>query len=358
MSSNPSVTLRNQQGDVRGMTAYYCWVLVLSYWALGSIGCDTKKGARATSQQTAGGAQDAAGAIEGVAGQGSQVVSGSQAWDLLQQGKSDEAFRLAQRVLIESPEDGVALQTMASVHASQGNFADAARVARAIGKLNGAQGVEDWLTAFDWHLRASDLAAAEEDLQEAIRIAPDDPRTHRTMAQLLSAEGRRFESRPFIVNLIRLNAAQPRELLSLVELGSPFMLVALDEVVGDPTNTLLELGKARNLLVADSNAEAALEKVNRLTAQVSHPALDAFRGRLIAETTDESAFEKWLDGVTSGTEQQPEYWSAIGLRLVRSGRDNEAIRALGEAVKLDPTDRASLTTPPWPSDRISARSIT
>ena len=342
MSSNASVTLRNQQGDVRGMRAYCCWVLILSFFVLGSIGCDSKQGAQATSQQKAGGAKGAAEANEGGASQGSQVASGSQAWALLQQGKPDQAFTMAQRVLIESPEDEVALQTMASVHASQGDFADAARVARAIGKLNGAQGVEDWLTAFDWHLRASDLSAAEEDLQEAIRVAPDDPRTHRTMAQLLNAEGRRFESRPFIVNLIRLNAAQPRELLSLVELASPFMLVALDEVVGDPTNSLLELGKARYLLVADVDPEAALEKVNRLATQISHPALDAFRGRLIAEIADEVAFEKWLEGVTPGTEKQPEYWSAIGLRLVRSGRDKEAIRALGEAVKLDPTDRASL----------------
>lgn len=342
MSVNLKVILRNQPGDALGIRAYACWVLILSSWVLGSIGCDSKKGPQATSPQTTSGGQSAAGADEQDTSNGAQVASGQQAWTLLQQGKADEAFRLAQRALIESPDDVVALQTMASVHASQGNFADAARVAQAIGKLNGAQGVEDWLTAFDWHLRASDLAAAEEDLQEAIRVAPDDPRTHRTMAQLLNAEGRRFESRPFIVNLIRLNAAQPRELLSLVELASPFMLVALDEVVGDPTHSLLELGKARYLLVADVDPEAALEKVNRLATQISHPALDAFRGRLIAETADEVAFKKWLEGVTPGTEKQPEYWSAIGLRLVRSGRDKEAIGALGEAVKLDPTDRASL----------------
>lgn len=342
MSFSPAFTLRKRKRDALGMRAYSCWFLVLSSWVLGSTGCDTKKGSQGTSQQATSGVQGASGGIDQGKSIGSQVASGQQAWTLLEQGKADEAFRLAQRVLIESPEDIIALQTMASVHASQENFADAARVARAIGKINGAQGVEDWLTAFDWHLRASDLAAAEEDLQEAIRVGPDDPRTHRTMAQLLNAEGRRFESRPFIVNLIRLNAAQPRELLSLVELASPFMLVQLDEAVGDPTNTLLELGKARYLLVADVDAEAALKKVNRLATQISHPALDSFRGRLIAETADEVAFEKWLQDATPGTEKQPEYWSAIGLRLVRSGHDKEAIRALGEAVKLDPTDRGSL----------------
>ena len=342
MSFNPVVILRNQLVGASGKSLYACLLLMFSFCVLGAIGCDTKKVAQETSQQAMGRGQSAAGSNEQDSSHDSQVTSGQQAWALLQQGKADDAFRLAQQVLIESPEDIVALQIMASVYASQENFADAARVARVIAEIRGAQGVEDWLTAFDWHLRASDLEAAEEDLKEAIRVTPDDPRTHRTMAQLLNAEGRRFESRPFVVNLIRLSAAQPRELLSLVEQASPFMLVALDEVVGDPTNTLLELGKARYLLVADADAEAALEKVNRLAMRISHPALDAFRGRVIAETADNVAFEKWLEGVMPGTEKQPEYWSAIGLRLVRLGRDREAIRALGEAVKLDPTDRASL----------------
>jgi tetratricopeptide (TPR) repeat protein len=343
MSFSPQITFRNRTGDGMGMMkAHFCWVLFVSFFVFGTSGCDTTKDQPRTSQPETGAEQSGAGENERSQGDGSQTASGQRAWNLLQQGKLDEARSLAQRVLIESPEDKVALQTMASIHASQGNFADAAGIARTLGKLNGGGSVEDWLTAFDWHLRAGELAAAEEDLQEAIRVAPDDPRTHRTMAQLLNAEGRRFESRPFILNLIRLNAAQPRELLSLVELGSPFMLVSLDEVVGDPANTLLELGKARYLLVADSNAEAALEKVNCLASNVSHPALDAFRGRLIAETADDDAFKKWLETVTPGTEKQPEYWSAIGQRLIRLGRDKEAIRALGEAVKLDPTDRASL----------------
>lgn len=333
----PAFALSSPQCGVFG-TRFCCWCLVLSV----VLGCDHERDRQVEKQKTLNGMQNAAKVKGQSSSEGATVASEHPAWALLQQGKLDEAFQLAQRMLIESPEDRGALQTMASVHASRGDFVDAAGIARTLGKLNGAAGVEDWLTAFDWHLRAGELVAAEEDLQEAIRVAPDDPRTHRTMAQLLNAEGRRFESRPFIVNLIRLNAAQPRELLSLVELGSPFMLVSLDEVVRDPSNTLLELAKARHLLIADSNAEAALEKVNRLATKVSHPALDAFRGRLIAEIADDDAFQKWLENATPGIEKYPEYWSAIGMRLLRLGRDTEAIRALGEAVKRDPTDRASL----------------
>jgi tetratricopeptide (TPR) repeat protein len=276
------------------------------------------------------------------AGPDSQATSGEQAWALLQQGKTEQAFQLAQRVLIESPHDRVALQAVASVYEANGDFAEAAEIARELGKLNGDQGLGDWLTAFDWHLRASDVAAAEDDLRAAIRIASTDPRAHHAMAQLLNAEGRRFEAREFILNLIRLNDAQPRELLSLVELNSPFMLVALNEVVSDPSNSLMELGAARHLFVAEADAEAALNIVNRLATTLSHPALDAFRGRLIAEVGDDAAFEQWLNNVAAGTEQHPEYWAAIGTRLVGLGRDREAVRAFGEALQIDSTDRASL----------------
>jgi len=342
MNSSPALLPSHREGGAFGRGACCCWVLLISLGSLSLVGCDTTKNPQVIPGKPAGDQQGVEGGDNAAQGAAPELSSGKHAWMLLQQGKADQALDLAQRTLLESPTDKVALQTIASVYASRGNFAGAAKIANELGKLNGVQGVEDWLTAFDWHLRASQLAEAEADLREAIRVAPDDPRTHRTMAQLLNAEGRRFESRQFIVNLIRLNAVQPRELLSLVELGSPFMLVALDAVVGDPTTTLLELGKARHLLVVDSDAKAALEKANRLATEVSHPALDAFRGRLIAETADDVEFQKWLVEVVPGTEKYPEYWSAIGSRQARVGRDEEAIRAFGEAVKLDPTDRASL----------------
>ncbi len=342
MNSSTTLSPSHRKGGVFGRGACYCWLLLLSLGSLSLVGCDTTKDPQIIPTKPAGDRQGIEGGDKAVQGGAPEISSGQQAWMLLQQGRSDQAFDLAQRTLLGSPTDRDALQTIAAVHASRGDFADAAGIASELGKLNGDQGIGDWLTAFDWHLRASDLEAAEKNLREAIRVAPSDPRAHRTMAQLLNAEGRRFESRQFILNLIRLNAAQPRELLSLIELNSPFMLVALDEVVGDPTDTLLELGKARYLFVADSDAKSALEKVNRLATKISNPALDAFRGRLLAETANDVAFEKWLKAVVPGTENYPEYWAAIGIRLVRSGRDKEAIRAFAQAVKLDSTDRTSL----------------
>ena len=339
MNFSPAITLCFSLRSVIACETNSCRCVAVFFLALLLLGgCDSRsesKRGNPASQSPTGIGTNQAGSPDGMA-------DGKLAQALLQQGEIEKALEVAQRALLESPTDHAALRTMASVQAARENFSDAARIATELAKLDGEQGLEDWLAAFDWHLRASELMAAEQDLREALRLAPEDPRVHRTMAQLLNAEGRRFESRQYILNLIRLNAAQPRELLSLVELGGPFRLVSLDEVVADPAGTLLELGQARYLLVADSDLKAALEKVNLLAGKLSHPALDAFRGRLIAETDDSAAFEKWLEEVVPGTDEHPEYWYAIGLKLARMRRDKQAIRAFGEALTRDPTDRASL----------------
>ena len=291
MNFSPAVTLCFSLRSVIACETNFCRCVAVFFLALLLLGgCDSRsesKRGNPASQSPTGIGTNQAGSPEGMA-------DGKLAQSLLQQGEIEKASEVAQRALLESPTDHAALRTMASVQAARENFSDAARIATELAKLDGERGLEDWLAAFDWHLRASELMAAEQDLREALRLAPEDPRVHRTMAQLLNAEGRRFESRQYILNLIRLNAAQPRELLSLVELGGPFRLVSLDEVVADPAGTLLELGQARHLLVADSDLKAALEKVNLLAGKLSHPALDAFRGRLIAETDDSAAFDDTL----------------------------------------------------------------
>lgn len=274
---------------------------------------------------------------------------------LLHQGQNQAAIALARDVLIRDPENIRALQTIASGHAAEQDFQSAADMAATIAQRNGSRGVEDWLAAFDWHLRAGNVVACERDLKEAIAIAPADPRTHRTMAQLLDAEGRRFESREYILNLIRLQAAEPRELLSLVELGSPFLLVSLDGVAKESPDSWLQLGKARSLLIADVRPKQARELVEKLKADRPSPAVDAFLGRLYAELGDAEAFNDWLESVEPGTDLHPEYWSAIGSRLAAIGDDRGAIRAFSEAVNRDPTDRTSLRAMALSLDRIGER---
>ncbi len=124
-----------------------------------------------------------------------------QARGLFERGRRDEALQLAQEVLIAEPENINALRIIAAVHASNGDFRDAAGIAVTLSTLEVPDPVGESLLAFDWHLRGGDPQAAEQDLTQALERSPEDPRLHRALAELLNAQGRRVESRPHVLAL-------------------------------------------------------------------------------------------------------------------------------------------------------------
>ncbi len=126
-------------------------------------------------------------------------------------------------------------------------------------------------------------------------------------------------------------------------MGGPFQLVSFAELIGNTQGTLFDLGKARRQYIAKADVAAALETIEQLaTTHKTVPAVEALRGRLLAEGNDDERFRGWLESLPNGIDQHPEYWLALGTWLGRNGRDKEAVHALGEALRLDPTDRRSL----------------
>jgi tetratricopeptide (TPR) repeat protein len=244
---------------------------------------------------------------------------------------------------VASSEPIVALRQEAQIHASQQQFNEAAQIAVTLSTLDVPDPIGELLQAFTWHLQAANPTSAEADLRRAITVASHDPRGHRSMAQLLNSEGRRFEAHQHVLALARLGAISPRELLSLIDQSGPFQLVSFDEWIRDTSGTLFDLGKARHQYIADEKPMESLATVNQLTSSTrGQPAVEAFRGRLIAETQDDEQFKVWAQQLSIGIDRYPEYWLAIGVWLSRNEQDPQAVRALGEALRLDPTDRRSL----------------
>jgi tetratricopeptide (TPR) repeat protein len=234
------------------------------------------------------------------------------------------------------------LRAEAQSLAERGNFTAAAEIAVRLSTLDVRDPAGELILAFDWHLRSDDLAGAEADLRRALDLSPGDPRIERMMAQLLNAEGRRFEASQHVLSLARSGNVTPRELLSLVDLGGPFQLVAFPPDIGNGPESLFRLGEARHQLVADADPKAAMQTLDSLSLPKPHPAVEAFRGRIIAETLDEGRLEQWLDNLPEGIEDHPEYWLAIGLWCSNEEQDEAAIRAFGETLKRDPTERRAL----------------
>ena len=74
--------------------------------------------------------------------------------------------------------------------------------------------VTDIPQAFDGALRRGDHETAETILKQGIQSDPDDATVRRLLAQLLNAQGRRFEASEHVLHLIRLRVILPHELLS------------------------------------------------------------------------------------------------------------------------------------------------
>ncbi|MDB4331792.1 FG-GAP-like repeat-containing protein [bacterium] len=226
--------------------------------------------------------------------------------------------------------------------AASGQYAKAAELAIEIAREPIQDPVAPLIKAFDWYLRAADLGLAEETCRLAVEMIPEDARAHRALAQLLNAEGRRYEASQQVMELIRLGAVLPREVLSLIDLNGPFELVSFAEVVGKQRGTLLDLGLARRRLVADGKPDEALALLAGISSSRNVPNVAALRGRILAEQVDLDGLIDWGIRLPEGVETSPEYWLAIGLWCVHLDLDREAVAAFTEVITKDPTNRRSL----------------
>lgn len=263
---------------------------------------------------------------------------------LSQRGEFSQALELVQQELIASPDNLEAMRLAMAIHGRLNQDCEAAELAVRIAGLDPNHAESAWVAAFDLHLRCGDFAAAERDLKQAEQVAPQSAQVHRLLGQFFNAQGRRYEASQHVRELIRLHVIQPAEILSLVDLRGPFYLVSFEEFADDSQPTLFDLGKARYEYAATrSNQEDDLRLIQRLTeAFPDSTAAAAFYGRMLAETGRFDLMQAWRETLPPGIEEQPEYWHAVGLWLANEDRNQEAVRAFGEAVRRDPGDRESL----------------
>ncbi|WP_167546764.1 FG-GAP-like repeat-containing protein [Stieleria maiorica] len=266
------------------------------------------------------------------------------AFRLYQQGKTDQALESVQGILIRSPSNVDALSLAIELYNQRGDYCRAAELAATVAEADPTRGSEILVRAFDWNLRCGDFSAAEANLQRAVELDNMNVQTHRLLAQLFNAQGRRYEASRHVRQLIRLRAVQPNETLSLIDLQGPFYLVSFAGFVSGQTVTLFDLGQLRELYTRiNAEPEDVLQRMHQIRAAFpANTAAAALHGRILAETGRQRELAEWAKNLPPGTQDQPEYWSAIGSWMALQDRHDEAIRAFGEALRRDPGDRESL----------------
>lgn len=259
-------------------------------------------------------------------------------------GNSQRAMRLVQQSLIQDPTDIATLRLAVELYSQSADYCLAAEFASKLADLDSQNSDKIRLRVFDWYIKCGNFAAAEQNLKDGLAVDPNNVNFNRLLAQLLNAQGRRFEASEYARELIRLRAVNPAEVLSLIDLSGPYYLASFDEFISLDKPSLFQLGKLREQYTKlNVDPDRILQKLRELReAFPDNAALAAFQGRVLTESAHFDELAQWLDALPENTSEQPEYWSTIGNWLVHRGEDRSAIRAFGESLRRDPTDRESL----------------
>ena len=264
---------------------------------------------------------------------------------LLAEGNSEAARRIAQELLVASPESLEAMQVLRSAYSRLGNHLESAELAVRMIQIDSTEAFSLHTSAFHSFLQAGEFGQAERQLLKASALRPQDLEAMQNLVQLYNSQGRRFEACQVAQRMAEIDFPGMGVLISLVERAGPFRLSDFGEFIPEDRVTLFDLGKARMLDMVDSKFEEAYETTKRVASEFpDHPAVQAYLGRLIAyrEIDNTSRLTEWLKGVDARTRDFPDYWHALGVHHRRNRNDQAAVRAFAEAIRLDPTDRVSL----------------
>ncbi len=273
---------------------------------------------------------------------------------LIANGKHDEAAVAIRNSLLIDAQQPKVLALSMQLAAATDDLDAAAKLAMELAHLLPGERDRLWLSAFDWSLRSGKLEQAEQCLLNALQANSQNLQARRQLVQLLNAQGRRFETRDHVLELIRDRANTDDELMSLIDLSGPFVLVSFDTVVKTSEGTLFQLGQWRKEYVIDHTpSKTLLPRLAELRAQFPNcAALIAFQGRVLLDDGDLQQFEQWANSVPDVVRTEPEYWSAIGEWRLQKGLNESAIRCLSEAVLRDPSQREALRSLAIALDRL------
>ncbi len=261
-----------------------------------------------------------------------------------QDGRDAESLAEVRKLLLAAPQDRETLIKAIELESRRGDHRSAAELTMKVADGDPKNSAALLIRAFDHWLRCGDFEAAENTLLRLVKMRPQHIEGHRLLAQVYNAQGRRREASKHVTELIRLRAIGPEETLSLIDRQGPFLLASFNEFAGTNDETMFSLGQIRiRYLKQNAAADEVLGRLIRLRERFpASTAVAAFQGRVIAETGRQDDLNRWMQSLPQGMDVEPEYWSAIGKGLVQQNRHDEAIRAFGEALRRDPTDRGSL----------------
>jgi tetratricopeptide (TPR) repeat protein len=263
-------------------------------------------------------------------------------------GEWERASELLKQVLTVDPSDAEATFRMAQVRAGRGDLPAAISLLESIPEDHPEAGLPALGQSADWCLRLDRYAEAEQRYRTILQRVPKATAAHRQLAWLLNRQGRRHEAAVHLKALCELGDIREDELHGLMVVSHAMFTAPGEPPPSEsarPYYPIGPVGYARYDFTHGKFRRAAerLEKLFATEDSRSQPAtVQAFYGRLLAESQQDARFLQWLESADASWEQHAEFWAALGAYLLRQRDFKAAVRALAEAIDRDPTDPLSI----------------
>jgi tetratricopeptide (TPR) repeat protein len=261
-----------------------------------------------------------------------------QAREHFARGEFAAAERIARTLVDAPPHQNAALLLAGEAATRQGRPDDALQLYAQISPESKPEHIQGLWAAGGVLLHLGRISESEQKFREVLKLDPKNEVAHRNLAFILSASGRRHESLPHLLALVKLGIATMEDLLFL---GNPVHTIDYSEFLNfaskvDSRDPLPTLGLASVALYHNQKDEAR----NLLRQTLQHgPQLaeaHALLGRLHIETNDVPGMQEWNSGITPQMEWHPEIWFVRGIWAQEHNEIQSAIRCYWEALRRNP----------------------
>ena len=248
------------------------------------------------------------------------VLAAVVGWRLWQRGQTPARLLELGRRAAESKDYEAALAYYDRVPSEAGDQAATARCAAA----------EIWLAL-------GHATNAETRFREALTIDPNNVLAHDRLANLLTVEGRRFESLPHLYELLRLGQYS-YELLFLAgdhakTAEAPDDLARFQAAAPDDPAPLI--GLARIAMRKEQKAEAAAMLRRVIAAAPELIEAQPLLGQVLIDSPSDEELAAWAKALPAGADEHPDVWFVRGQWAARRGERESAARCFWEALRRD-----------------------
>ena len=255
----------------------------------------------------------------------------------------DEVIDLAQRRLQRYPDEHSTRLALGEAYQRQQRSAEALAAFRLIPETAGADALAARLASASLLIHEGRLLDAEQAVQSAYSIDPENRYVDELHLEILNLTGQRWYSLPVLHRIL----ARPKPRFShLICLANP------DEMPAPPDDIfarMFSVGDALGLLGA-AHAAAALgrkEQAHELVRRVLEHRSELVEAYVLEATllVDEGQldqFDQWCENMPPAVQAHPGYWYNLGRRVHHHGDVRSAIRCYWEALRRQPNhDRAT-----------------